>query len=274
MQYKAVPFCAIVTLVSFLVTAQGFADNHKVSGGEKILKGLLITGGGYHDYESQKKILSIGLSERANIDWEIVHEGEEPRQKTHQFDLFKKEDWGKGYDFVLYNLCFAGEKDTAYIEGITKVHEAGLPAVALHCTMHSHHWDADTEEWKKFLGVTSPNHGKKHPVTVTKTRPEHPAIKGLPDNWVTELYNVTKVWPTATVLAEGTIDGGKTKQACIWVNQYGKGRVFATTIGHHNETVSSDGYLGLLSQGILWATGKVGEDGVPEPGYTKEKKPD
>jgi type 1 glutamine amidotransferase len=44
-------------------------------------------------------------------------------------------------------------------------------------------------------------------------------------------------------------------QACIWVNQYGKGKVFATTIGHHNETVSTKEFLDLITNGVRWATG-------------------
>jgi type 1 glutamine amidotransferase len=39
------------------------------------------------------------------------------------------------------------------------------------------------------------------------------------------------------------------------VNQYGEGKVFATTIGHHNETVSTKEFLDLITNGVRWATG-------------------
>ena len=39
------------------------------------LKALLITGGCCHDYTKQKLIISQGISKRANVDWDIVHEG-------------------------------------------------------------------------------------------------------------------------------------------------------------------------------------------------------
>src|SRR2546423_1352143 len=39
------------------------------------IKALMITGGCCHDYEQQKKILSEGISARANVTWTIIHEG-------------------------------------------------------------------------------------------------------------------------------------------------------------------------------------------------------
>ena len=53
----------------------------------------------------------------------------------------------------------------------------------------------------------------------------------------------------------------------MWVNQYGKGRVFGTTVGHHNETMAEPTYLDLVTRGLLWACGKLGEDGKPLAGY-------
>jgi type 1 glutamine amidotransferase len=57
---------------------------------------------------------------------------------------------------------------------------------------------------------------------------------------------------TAEVLAYG--DNGKVKepQALIWVNEFGKGRVFGTTLGHHNSTMSSKAYLDLLGNAVKW----------------------
>ena len=37
----------------------------------------MVTGGCCHDYEAQKKILSEGISARANVEWTIVHEGKD-----------------------------------------------------------------------------------------------------------------------------------------------------------------------------------------------------
>ena len=72
-----------------------------------------------------------------------------------------------------------------------------------------------------------------------------------------ELYNSAKVWETATPLAEGTIPSTEGAQTCIWVNEYEGCKVFGTTIGHHNETMSDPVYLDLVTRGLLWTVGKL-----------------
>ena len=42
---------------------------------------------------------------------------------------------------------------------------------------------------------------------------------------------------------------------------------FGITLGHHNVTVEQKTYLDLLSRGILWTCGKLGDDGKPKKGY-------
>ncbi|HUF63908.1 MAG TPA: ThuA domain-containing protein [Verrucomicrobiales bacterium] len=228
------------------------------------LRVLMFTGGCCHDYDQQKVILSSGISERARVEWEIVHEG--GTGTKHEYARLREKDWAKGFDVIVYNFCFSDVTDREYIEGITNTHREGLPAVALHCTYHSHHWKTDTDAWEEFLGATSPRHGRHAPITVTPLVPDHPVMKGFPENWTTpkgELYHVDKTWPEAIALAQGTIDEGRSSHACVWVNQFGKGRVFGTTLGHHNETMAEDVYLDLVTRGLLWAAGKLSDEGEP-----------
>jgi type 1 glutamine amidotransferase len=49
----------------------------------------------------------------------------------------------------------------------------------------------------------------------------------------------------------------------VWVNEYQKTRVFSTTIGHNNVTVSDARYLDLVTRGLLWSCGKL------DQGYLK-----
>ena len=91
---------------------------------------------------------------------------------------------------------------------------------------------------------------------------QHPIMKGFPNEWITpngELYNISAMEETMTPLAMGTRleKGVKTPTPCIWVNQYGKGKVFATTLGHHNETIQSAEYLDMLAKAALWVTGQL-----------------
>ena len=256
-------------LLAFILTAALVAplsaDHHKEGEG-KPLRVLHLTGGCCHDYKMQKTILTEGISQRANVEFTIIHEEGKGRNTKHQYKQLTKKGWEKDYDAVLYNICFAHEEDVDYIEGITDTHKAGLPAVVLHCTYHSHHWKAKTDTWEEFIGVTSPNHGPKAAITITPAE-DHPVMKGFPKSWKTpqgELYNVDKVWPTATIIAEG--DNGKKKQACVWVNDFKGTRVFGTTVGHHNETMSENIYLDLITRGLLWTTDNLNDDGSAKKG--------
>ena len=82
-----------------------------------------------------------------------------------------------------------------------------------------------------------------------------------------EVYVIEKLWPDATALA--TCYGVETKkdQPCIWINQYGKARIFGTTLGHPTQVIADEVYLDVMSKGILWATDKLDENGKPKAGY-------
>ena len=98
-------------------------------------------------------------------------------------------------------------------------------------------------------------------------------------DWTTiheEHYNNVHIFDSAHPLARGTQivhqSDGSTKTnvfVVVWVNHYGpkKTRVFSTTIGHNNETVSDPRYLDLVTRGVLWATGHLETDGTPQKGY-------
>ncbi len=98
-----------------------------------------------------------------------------------------------------------------------------------------------------LVGITSHSHEKGAPLEVKAIKPEHPVMHGFPADWhdpsPDELYKNEKVWPTATPLAKAYGEETKQDHVCIWLNQYGKARVFSTTLGHSNVTMSSPEYL-------------------------------
>jgi uncharacterized protein len=52
-----------------------------------------------------------------------------------------------------------------------------------------------------------------------------------------------------------------------WVSTYGKGKVFATTLGHDMNTVKLPVYHRLLANGLLWACDKLDKNGEAMKGY-------
>ena len=256
----------LIALLLVLCTATAFAAD-----APKPLRALLICGGCCHDYAGQKKVLSEGITARANVEWTIVQEDAPAGgdAKDHRISIYEKPDWWKGYDVVLHNECFGAVADNAFIEGIAAAHKAGVPAVMLHCSSHSYR-TGTTDEWRMCVGITSRSHEKNRDLLVKVINAEHPVMKGFPAEWkdpADELYKNEKVWPTATPLAQAYGEDTKQDHVCIWVNTYGKARVFTTTLGHSTATMSTPDYLGLVTRGLLWACDKLNDDGMPKPGY-------
>ncbi|MFM8357762.1 MAG: ThuA domain-containing protein [Verrucomicrobiota bacterium] len=227
-------------------------------GGGKPLQVLLITGGCCHNYPFQSGQLTNALARKTPAAWTVVQAGGNGTRA--QIPLYDRADWAKGYDVVVHNECFADTQDPAYIRRITDTHRAGVPAVVIHCAMHTYR-ATDIGDWREFLGVTSRHHEHQSRYPVKKVRPGHPILAGMPDNWVTpkdELYIVEKAWPGVTVLATSDSElGSHASQPVIWTHQFGQARVFGTTYGHSDDTFRDPVFLDYVTRGLLWAAGRL-----------------
>jgi hypothetical protein len=161
----------------------------------KPLRALLITGGCCHNYTLQSRELTNAVAKLVAVEWTVVNEGGNGTRA--QIPLYSKPDWAKGYDVVVHNECFADTTDHDYIRQITSAHKAGVPAVVIHCAMHTYR-ATDIDDWREFLGVTSRRHDHQSRYTVKTVAPAHPIVKGIPEDWKTpmdELYVIVKLWP-------------------------------------------------------------------------------
>ena len=265
----------------------------------KPLRVLLVAGGCCHDYATQTRILEQGIEARVRADVEVVFNPDKSTKAT--FEIYGNPDWASGYDVVIHDECSADVTDPAYVERILAAHRRGTPAVNLHCAMHCYRWGdfrqpvaagAENGGWFEMLGLQSTSHGPQQPIEIVFADRAHPVVQTLTD-WKTvneELYNNIQVLPTAKVLATGRqlvppkpkknepVDpAAKPTEAnavVAWTNEYGpnKTRIFSTTLGHNNDTVADDRYLDLVTRGLLWAAGKLGDDGAPAPGLALEAK--
>jgi type 1 glutamine amidotransferase len=256
----------------------------------KPLKVLLVCGGCCHDYATQKMLLAEGVSARANVEFTIEHNPDKSTKAA--FEIYKSADWAAAYDVILHDECSADITDPVVVGNIVNAHKAGKPAVNLHCAMHSYRWGnfrepvkagGDNASWYEMLGLQSTGHGPQEPIDIKFVDKNNPATKNLAD-WTTikeELYNNVQVL-TATPLAKGVqvVTDKKTgekktvESVVVWTNEFGpnKTRTWSTTIGHNNDTVGDARYLDMVTNGILWAAGKLGEDGKPVAGYEARQK--
>jgi uncharacterized protein len=238
------------------IADEGLVEEQEAGGSLSI---LLVTGGCCHDYDRQTVILREGLSKRLGpVQWTIAQYGTD---KDIEADVYRAPDWAEDFDLVIHNECFGDVKSGSFVEGIVQGHvRAGVPAILLHCTMHSYRASDAADSWRAFLGVTSRRHERrKGSMKVVAQEADHPALQGFPSPWNTpngELYIIEKVWPTATVLATAYSSEEEADQPVIWTNQYEGVRVFGTTIGHHNETMEHPVWLDTVARGAKWAVGR------------------
>ena len=263
-----------------------------LSAEQKPLRVLVVAGGCCHDYANQKEFLKKGIEARLNATVEVAYD---PTKTTKPlFELFKNPDWGKNYDVVVHDECAADITDQTYVANIVNAHKNGLPAVNLHCAMHSYRWGnyrepvkagADNASWYEMLGLQSTGHGPQEPIAISFTDKDSPIVKGLAD-WTTvneELYNNVQIL-TAKTLAKGTqkVPEKKDKKGkvtpaqevttvVVWTNEFGpkQTRIFSTTIGHNNATVEDARYLDLVARAVLWSAGKLEADGKASAGFGK-----
>jgi hypothetical protein len=254
-------------LLAFTATISPAADPPPI-------KALLVLGGCCHDYAKQKDIITKGVSARANVTWTVAYDPD--KGTKHMNPVYESNDWAKGFDVVIHNECTADVKDIGVIERILKPHKNGLPGVVLHCGMHSYRSEGypKSTPWFDFTGLASTGHGPQQPIEITYEG-DNPIVKGL-TGWKTineELYNnaAGKLLPTATPLARGKqmVKDKAANAVVAWTNEYGekKTKVFATTLGHNNDTVADDKYLTLITRGLLWSVGKL-----DDPAYAKPAK--
>ena len=249
----------------------------------KPIKALMFVGGGFHDYKKMPGELTRKISEFANVTFDIKPIADAEAMAA----VFKDPHFADGYDVVVYDICFGEKWKDGDYDGALKVAGDGKPAVFIHCSMHTYRPPRNTKDpalkereaiadakWHALVGMDTRVHDKFGPFSTEKVTKDHPIMLTFPDDWKTagdELYNTVKMMPTATPLLQAKSPLSGKIHTVAWVNQYGKARIFSTTLGHDMTTGGDADYQKLLAYGLLWACDKLGADGKPLPGYGPSK---
>lgn len=137
------------------------------------------------------------------------------------------------------------------------------------------------------------SHGPEYEFQLTNRAPEHPIMKGLPNKWLhtqDELYERMRgPFENTTILAtafadvernappwDPSIKGLGQHVPQLMAINYGKGRVFHTTLGHFDYSMEGVGFITTLQRGTEWAaTGTVTQEipnDFPGENATKSRK--
>ncbi|SMF58559.1 D-arabinono-1,4-lactone oxidase [Pseudobacteriovorax antillogorgiicola] len=232
---------------------------------------------GYHDYQAQGKATELLLEQQLDSDVSIVGRSYEELTK-----FLGKENFGEGYDLIVYNACLADTREYVWAENIIRqTRDLGVPMILLHCAMHNFRGtssdlgffgrrklDADRKAWEneqagkefpiwwRFSGVDSTSHSLFQKKLPTRIETDHPIVANVPEGWVApkdELYyNITRTDDVIPLLS--TDDG---KELLAWLHPVGKSMVFATTLGHKLETYENTVFQDLLGRAARFLTNRL-----------------
>jgi uncharacterized protein len=223
------------------------------------IQALLITGGGWHDYDTQDSLLINGINERIGdeIVWTIVHEGD--GEPDHHVSIFQQPNWADGYDVIVHNTGFGRVTDPEFVAHIVESH-IGTPAVLIHAAIHSYRYAEPADPWFEFMGLQSMWHESQRPFEVETIDPIHPIMRNIPESWTTpddEVYVVEEIWGDITTLAETFGVETEEYHPVAWAHYYEDTRVFATSLGHNNDMFHREEFLNMVSNGLLWAADRL-----------------
>jgi|SRR5579883_212910 len=231
----------------------------------KPVKLLIITGDHGHKWKDTTQALQEFLSAkgRINVDVTTTPSKDLTDENLAKYDvlMLNYKDTPKGAE----ESKWSDANKAAFLKavkdgkGLVVVHHASSAFV-------KPNWDefekATAGGWR-----TQGFHGPAHEYTVKKTDAKHPISEGLPSEFKhnkDELYQNSMIPSGSVVLATAYSDPAKPKgtgkdEPVIWVNTYGKGRVYNNALGHDTEAMSDPNYQEWMRRGVEWAaTGTVG----------------
>ncbi|HZL99091.1 MAG TPA: ThuA domain-containing protein [Planctomycetota bacterium] len=225
------------------------------------LRVLVLSGGGYHDFDGNLKLLLDGLPVPAGTHWSFLSLGDDSADgvsRALRLRQLESLELPGEHDVILaYTQGELGLSPTAKDKLLAFVRGGG-GFVGLHCAADSHPGWA---EYTAMLGGRFESHPPYGEVTVqlTPAAERHPVTRGLPDRWSLkdEFYHLTDLQlGDATLLMTGVSPAGGEPRPVAWAKPYGQGRVMYTILGHGPEAHSDARYRKLVAQALLWAGGR------------------
>lgn len=267
----------VVSLFSGVSSAEDKAAAKDSDSAKKVLY-FTHEPGKWHKYTPQLAMFNQ-IAQKAG--WDVtVMTGEHEAQ----IERLRTPDYGKDFDAIVYNFCFADATDLEAAANLMKqTREHGVPALLIHCSMHSWwptyktgkpgmlgpnysgqakaeqklveqwrvaHPDEPFPVWGDFTGIASERHGPKKPIALTKIK-EHPATARFPSEYTTgdtELYNNVYALDDVVPLIKGV--QGEDNYVVMWTCPQGVSQVMALSLGHDINEWSTPEFQNLIVDGV------------------------
>ena len=216
-------------------------------GGEKI-KVLYLRGGGIHDWKTCTSIL-VPIFEKTG-DFDIT--------LTESLDDLNADNLKK-FNLILFHttsITFTNkDQETALCDFV----RGGGGWAGIHSATDS--FKNSDAYWEMVGGRFAGHGGGKYMVYVVDH--EHPITKGLEDFEIQdETYSHT-YHKNSVLRCLLRMNRGNERQCMGWVQDYGKGRVFYSGLGHGKEAWTNPAWQRFFVRGMYWAAGREPKD--PQP---------
>jgi len=206
---------------------------------------LFMLQGGGHDWKNHFPILAEILKKTG--DFEIT--------MSQDMDELKAENIKK-YDVVLFYGSGLNFKTPEQEKGFCDFVRSGGAFAGIHSATDSF---KKSEAYWELIGGRFAGHGGGT-FTVRILDKDHPITKGLEDFEITDEAYRHRYHEKAKRHDLVRIDRGKEQQSMAWVRDYGKGRVFYTSLGHGRQAWTNPHFQRLAVRGIYWAVKRQPKD--------------
>lgn len=286
MRTHFIRFAAIFTLLTNAILASG------IHAQERQLKALILDGQNNHKWAETTPLIQATLESTGLFTVDVATSPEKGGDMNSYSPKFAD------YAVVVSNYngeSWPPETQAAFVEYV----RGGGGFVSVHAADNSF---PDWPEYNQIIGVggwggrtekdgpyvrwrdgkivrdteagRGGSHGKRFPFEVIVRDTEHPITRGIPASWLQaedELYAqlrgpATNMHVLATAFSNKDLGGPQSTgehEPILMVIEFGKGRVFHTTMGHDTVSMSGAGFQITLQRGTEWAaTGKVTQPAV------------
>ncbi|WP_299668823.1 ThuA domain-containing protein [uncultured Polaribacter sp.] len=229
----------IIFMMTMCFQAQNRYYDYKVRNPEGKVHILYMAGGNWHDHLRVASVLRRFLEIRH--EYHITY--------SEDFDVFTRPL--DAYDVIIMNGMPTHFSDKQ-MEGFKKAVEQGKPLLGLHSATAALKKDKEhLPMYTEIIGAVFKTHPTIHTFPVVIKKQDHPITKNIGDFEIyDEMYFYSKEAEGSTVLIEAEDKGQKTPIA--WTRNYGKGKVFYTSLGHGVEAATNRYFQQLVLNALIW----------------------
>lgn len=244
MRHKTKTALAAITAIAALVALAAIAPAGQAKEGKTRV--FMLQGGG-HDWKNHLPMLRTILEKTGDFTCTLSEDLDQLRAESI-----------KNYDVVLFYGSGQNFSDPAQENGLLDFVRNGGGFAGIHSASDSF---KKSDAYWAFIGGRFAGHGSgKFPVVIHDK--DHPITKGLEDFEIQDETYSHNYHKNAIMRSLIRMDRGDERQSMAWVRDYGKGRMFYTSLGHGREAWTNPHFQRLVVRGIYWAAGRETEIGT------------